>query len=59
MRRSKMNIKELKADIQKYLNENLVVERACYDLAAERFENIVFVLFNQDIKEVFDEALVA
>lgn len=27
--------------------------------AAERFENIVFVLFNQDIKEVFDEALVA
>ena len=54
-----MNIKELKADIQKYLDENIVVERACYDLAAERFENIVFVLFNQDIKEVFDEALVA
>ena len=32
---TKMNIKELKADIQKYLDENLVVERACYDLAAE------------------------
>ena len=25
--------------------------------AKERFDNIVFVLFNQDIKEVFDEAL--
>ena len=27
--------------------------------ADERFENIVFVLFNQDIKEVFDEELAA
>lgn len=27
------------------------------ETATERFQNIVFVLFNQDIKEVFDEAL--
>ena len=32
---TKMNIKELKADIQKYLDENLIVEHACYDLATE------------------------
>ena len=32
---TKMNIKELKVDIQKYLDENLIVEHACYDLATE------------------------
>ena len=30
-----MDIKELKADIQTYLDENLVIERECCDLAAE------------------------